>query len=336
MESLMSSLFQRSVEIIQRNQSPSGAYVASPNFPTYRYCWFRDGSFIAYAMDLTGQRESAARFHAWAAAAVNARADLVRRAVDKARRGESLTGADVLHTRYSLNGQDGVEEVWPNFQLDGFGTWLWALGEHARLGDQALPAEWLAAAQLVADYLAALWNRPCYDCWEEFPDQVHTHTLAAIFAGLEAHGRLAGVDQSPSLHAIRQFILDHALAEGHFVKHTRSNMVDSSLLGLATPYRVVQPGDPHMRATVAKIEADLARGGGLHRYAADTYYGGGEWVLLTAWLGWYYVEMGETAKAQAALRWVETQADSDGQLPEQAPINLNDPTCLDPWRERWG
>ena len=123
----MSSLFQRSIEIIQVNQGPSGAYVASPNFPTYGYCWFRDGSFIAYAMDLAGQRESSARFHAWAADAVNARADLARRAVVKARRGESLTGADVLHTRYTLDGQDATGEVWPNFQLDGFGTWLESL-----------------------------------------------------------------------------------------------------------------------------------------------------------------------------------------------------------------
>jgi GH15 family glucan-1,4-alpha-glucosidase len=336
MESLMSSLFTRSIEIIQRNQSPSGAYVASPNFSNYHYCWFRDGSFIAYAMDVVGQRESSARFHAWAAAAVNARAGLVRRAVDKARRGETLTGADVLHTRYSLNGQDGIQEVWPNFQLDGFGTWLWALGEHTRRAEGALPAEWLRAAALVADYLTALWTRPCYDCWEEFPDQVHTHTLAAIFGGLEAYGRLAAADQSPTLHAIHQFIWDHALAEGHFVKHSRSNAVDASLLGLATPYRVVQPGDPLMRATVARIEVDLARGGGLHRYAADTYYGGGEWVLLTAWLSWYYAELGEAAKAQAALRWVEAQADSQGQLPEQVPTHLIDPSYLQPWRERWG
>jgi len=28
----------------------------------------------------------------------------------------------------------------------------------------------------------------------------------------------------------------------------------------------------------------------MHRYADDTYYGGGEWVLLATWLGWYYVE----------------------------------------------
>jgi GH15 family glucan-1,4-alpha-glucosidase len=336
MESLMTSLFERSVEIILRNQSPSGAYVASPSFPTYQYCWFRDGSFIAYAMDLVGQPESAARFHAWAAAAVNARTDLVQRAVTKARRGGSLTGGDILHTRYTLDGQDALGEAWPNFQFDGFGTWLWALSEHARLGGGVLPPEWLQAAGLVADYLAALWARPCYDCWEEFPDHVHAHTLAAIYGGLEAYGHLTGADQVATLAALRQFIFDRLLTNGRFVKYAGSTAVDASLLGLATPYRVVEPGDPVMRATVAQIKADLECGGGLHRYAADTYYGGGEWVLLTAWLGWYYAEIGEAANAQAALAWVEAQADDGGQLPEQVPARLNDAHYLAPWRARWG
>jgi NHL repeat/Glycosyl hydrolases family 15 len=51
----INDLYQRSILIILQNQSPSGAYIASPNFPTYAYCWLRDGSFIAHAMDRTGQ-----------------------------------------------------------------------------------------------------------------------------------------------------------------------------------------------------------------------------------------------------------------------------------------
>jgi GH15 family glucan-1,4-alpha-glucosidase len=332
----MTDLVQRSIDVILRYQDPSGAYVASPNFPAYQYCWFRDGSFIAYAMDLAGQGESAARFHAWAAAAINARADLVKRAVQKARRGEPLTGIDVLHTRYTLDGQEATGEVWPNFQLDGFGTWLWALSEHAHFDAKGLPPDYLQAAGLVADYLTALWAQPCYDCWEEFPDKLHTHTLSAIYGGLRAYSRLADTNLAPTLAAIRQFIFNQLRSDGRFVKYAGSTAVDASLLGMATPYRVVDPGDPVMRATVVQIEADLERGGGLHRYAADTYYGGGEWVLLTAWLAWHHAERGEAAKAKAALAWVEAQADERGQLPEQVPVNLNDPTYLRPWQVRWG
>src|SRR5512136_91991 len=122
----MTDLYQRSIEIILANQSPSGAYVASPNFPTYHYCWFRDGSFVAYAMDLAGQHESAACFHTWAARAVNRRADVIRRNPGRVLRAEGaepnefkeaqpdpkevLRDSDVLHTRLTLEGEDGVEQ----------------------------------------------------------------------------------------------------------------------------------------------------------------------------------------------------------------------------------
>ncbi len=333
----MIDLRRRSVEIMARYQSPSGAYVACPNFPTYNYCWYRDGAYCAYAMDLAGQHDSAARFHAWAARAVCARAAVVERAVLKARRGEPLSGADCLHTRYTLDGGEASAEEWPNFQLDGFGTWLWALGEHRRLARRSeLDGDLLPAAELVARYLAALWMRACFDCWEEYAEHVHPHTLAAIYGGLRAHSEYAGRDHGAALEAIRGFLDRQGVSNGHFVKFAGTTDVDASLLALAVPYGVYALDDPRIESTVARIEADLRRGGGVHRYAADTYYGGGEWVLLTAWLGWYYARRGERDRAAEALRWVEAQADERGWLPEQVPANLNDPAYLEPWRARWG
>lgn len=331
----MTDLFQRSVEIILQNQSHTGAYLASPNFDTYRYCWFRDGAFIAYAMNLAGEHESTHRFHNWAATAVNHRAAIVEQAIAKARRNEPLELSDILDTRYTVDGEAGDEE-WPNFQLDGLGTWLWALQQHQQLSEMPLPAAWFRAAGLVADYLAALWQRPCYDCWEEFPDKIHMYTLAAIYAGLQAHTSLSKANHESILARIKQFLCEKGVSQGYFVKYVGSEQVDANLLGLSTPYRVVEPDNLFMRATVAKIETMLHRNGGVHRYVDDTYYGGGEWVLLTAWLGWYYAEVEEREKALAAKKWIEDQADEQGNLPEQIPATLNDPAYYKPWRKRWG
>jgi GH15 family glucan-1,4-alpha-glucosidase len=112
--------------------------------------------------------------------------------------------------------------------------------------------------------------------------------------------------------------------------------VDASLLGLATPYRLLTPDDQLMRKTVARVEEDLHFTGGVHRYQADTYYGGGEWVLLTAWLGWYYAELGETSRATELLCWVEAQADADGLLPEQVSGHLLAPAYYAQWTGKWG
>lgn len=331
----MSDLVRASIEIILQNQSPGGAYLASPNFPPYRYCWFRDGAFIAYAMDLVGQPDSAARFHDWAATNILKRAAVIERAVSKARLGQPLEAAEFLHTRYSVDGEE-TGEAWPNFQLDGFGTWLWSLAEHCRLHG-ALPGEsWLSAARLVAAYISVLWTQPCYDCWEEFPDQVHPYTLAAIYGGLQAHAALSGADHSQTTHLIQAFLHQHAILDGHFVKYIGSQEVDASLLGLAVPYRLVSPDDPLMRTTVAEIVARLYSPGGVHRYARDTYYGGGEWVLLTAWLGWYYTQVGDWPSARACLDLVQAQAGPHGFLPEQVPSSLNDPSCYPYWLDRWG
>lgn len=332
----MSDLLQRSVEIILSNQHASGAYLACPNFPTYHYCWFRDGAYTAYAMDLVGEHASAARFHAWAAGVILPRAEIVKRAVAKAQRGERLTGEDWLHTRYTVDGQPSNED-WPNFQLDGFGTWLWSLAEHYRLAEKPVSEDILRAARLVAAYLAALWKYPCFDCWEEFPDQIHIYTLAAIYGGLMNFTSLSGMDQSQVLSELKAFILENGIRDGCFSKYVGSVDVDASLVGLAVPYQVLDPVHPLMKATVARIESCLRRGGGgVHRYVHDTYYGGGEWVLLTAWLGWYYSRIGEGENAQALMRWVEAQADEQSQLPEQVPATLNDPALYEPWRQRWG
>lgn len=331
----MSDLFQRSVQIILDNQSPTGAYPACPSFPTYRYSWYRDGSFIAYAMDLAGESGSAARFHDWAAATIIEHADLVQRAIRKVNRGEKIDPEDVLHTRYTVDGLPASED-WPNFQMDGFGTWIWALAEHRRINQAAVKDSWLRAANLVAEYLSALWDQPCYDCWEEFPDHIHPHTLAAIYGGLAAHEKIGGTDHRPLLNEIRRFIIEHAVSGDHFIKLSGHTGVDASLLGLAVPYAVVSPDDPLMIATVAKIENTLRCGGGVHRYAADSYYGGGEWVLLTAWLGWYYAALGEHEKVRSALDWIEAQALPNGFLPEQIPVSLNRPDYYDYWRKRWG
>jgi GH15 family glucan-1,4-alpha-glucosidase len=113
--------------------------------------------------------------------------------------------------------------------------------------------------------------------------------------------------------------------------------VDASLLGVALPYRMLESGDPLFQGTVARIEADLHRPqGGVYRYLGDTYYGGGEWLLLAAWLGWYHAERGDRARAADLLDWVEAQADPDGNLPEQVSEHLLSPPHYAEWVGRWG
>jgi GH15 family glucan-1,4-alpha-glucosidase len=331
----MVDLYRHSFDVILGNQAPSGAYVACPNFPNYRYSWFRDSSFIAYALDLNGSHASSARYHQWVAEVVTRREALIHQAIAASAAGKMPDGSTILHTRYTLDGEEAKDDGWQNNQLDGFGTWLWELEQHSRLSGKSLPVEWLHTAGLVAAYLEALWRFPCADCWEEHPDMVHAHTLAAIYGGLAACSHLDGVDRGPTLAQIREMLTSKLVYQGHFVKSIGTQVVDASLISLAVPYRVVEPDDSRMQATIRKIEADLTVGG-VHRYPTDTYYGGGEWVLLAGWLGWYHAAAGNRERAMQLAAWMEAQADGEGNLPEQVPQSLIDPQMYQPWVDRWG
>lgn len=319
-------------------QDRSGAFSAGAGFSQYGQSWLRDGAFIAHALDLAGEHESAARFHGWVASCILPLSGHVDRLIGARAAGEPISEFEFLPARFAVSGE-WVRDGWPNFQLDGYGQWLWSLAAHARAtGTDDLPDEVAATVEVVVRYLAAFWNEPCYDSWEEHRSQLHTATLASVAAGLRDIALVVPAVAATAgavAQAARDFLFQECTVDGTFVKHVRNPAVDSALLWLATPFDIVPVSDSRMTATVTRIEHDLL-GGGLRRYAADTYYGGGEWVLLTAWLAWHRRRAGRPAEADALLEWVEAQRDPDGGLPEQVPGADAHPFFLEHWTSCWG
>jgi isomaltose glucohydrolase len=341
----MDELIERSIQIIKSGQGESGAYYACPVYPTYRYCWFRDGAFIANAMDQWGQHQSAARFYDWAAHLVAASAASVDRVVQAAAANRAPDPADLLHTRYTLDGKPGNAD-WPNFQLDGFGTLLWGFGRHIAATKTRRPSAWTDATRLLVRYITALWRRPNFDCWEEFADRIAVSTLAALYAGMRtAEAGLAGTPladvAAETAVSIRTFVLERGTKDGHLLKQIGGeDVVDGSLLWACVPFgefALFAPSDPVMQGTAARIEHDLVGGtGGVHRYRADTFYGGGEWMLLTALLGEYRLAAGDKAGARRCLAYVAGHADAAGNLPEQSSAAVLAPTRVQEWIDCWG
>jgi len=333
-------LAHHSVAVIRAGQAASGAYVASPNFPVYRYSWLRDGAFIADAMSRAGEIASAEAFFGWCAGVLVERRERVERLLARRAAGESIQASDFLHTRYTLDGRESDAE-WENFQLDGYGAWLWALDEHRRRHGRPIEP-FVAGAALSAAYVAAFWTHPSYDWWEEHAVERHTSTLAAIHAGLRAALRWpelpAALRSSVGQAASELAELVHADAArlGHLPKWLGGDTVDASLIAVATPFAMLAVDNPLMVATVDAIEVELVHAGGVHRYALDTYYGGGEWLLLAALLGWHYVEAGRSHDAWAELTWIARHATPEGDLPEQVPDHLLAPAQFAPWTQRWG
>jgi GH15 family glucan-1,4-alpha-glucosidase len=330
-------LVASSVATMLKNQGPSGAFIASPDFAEYRYCWLRDGSFTAYALDCAGEHEASRAFHEWSAAAIEGIVPAIEHALDRRAAGEPIDPRRMPPARFSLSGCP-VGDDWPNFQIDGYGTWLWSLQQHLdKSGEKAIPSLLAPSVETVGRYLVEFGTSPCYDVWEESGDSVHTATLGCVFAGLEAAASMLGRPAfAESADMVRSALVDQARRLGRFAKSDRDQQVDAALLWLCEPFRVVAPDEPAFAETLRQIVAELDFDGGLRRYPSDTYYGGGAWPVLTASLGWAHAAAGDLAAAQRCQDWVTDHFDDQGRLGEQFGGDRRDPEHYLEWVERWG
>src|ERR1700760_4432461 len=98
---------------------------------------------------------------------------------------------------------------------------------------------------------------------------------------------------------------------------------------MSVPLGVFPAGDPRVVATIDAIKRELVGpSGGVYRYRGDTYYGGGEWLLLTSSLAWHEALAGDRALAAELSEWVRAQAAPNGDLPEQVTGHAQDPAMV--------
>ena len=328
---------RRSVDVLRQGQAASGAFVASPNFPTYRYAWLRDGAFCAHALDLVGESTASDAFHSFVARSIEAHRSMIETAIAKVAAGETPQPEQMPPARYTLDGSleqpDG--EPWPNFQVDGYGMWLWALAQHLTTPPSA---ELRSTVELVARYMQASWQLKSFSCWEEFDDGEHASTLGAIVAGLDAAAALLLDPQwADEADRVRGNLLGRFVSGGRLARGPADPRLDGSLLWLGVPFGVLPLGDPILEATVEGIRRELLRpGGGVYRYLGDTYYGGGEWILLACSLGWHEARAGNADAIPPLREWVRAQARPNGDLPEQVTDHALEPDMTAPWVARWG
>jgi GH15 family glucan-1,4-alpha-glucosidase len=331
-------LVPRSIEVLKAGQAPSGAFIASPSFNVYRYAWLRDGAFCAHALDVVGERDAASAWHDWVARSVEAHRDLIESATRRVAEGETPPPETMPPARYTLDGaleHPDDDNPWPNFQVDGYGMWLWALERH--LAGRGLRPGLEVGVQLVASYLEAAWRLKCFNCWEELDGGAHASTLGAAYAGLTAAARLLGNGDEQVAECVRAELLDRYILDGRFKRGADDARLDGSLLWLGVPFGVLAVDDQLVTGTVEGIRRELTGpGGGVYRFRGDTYYGGGEWLLLTSSLAWHDAVTGDASGAEASQEWVRARALPNGDMPEQVTDAAQEPQMIEPWVRRWG
>lgn len=129
--------------------------------------------------------------------------------------------------------------------------------------------------------------------------------MGASIAGLSAaSGLLDDPAFAETAKGLEDLLLRDFVRNGSLVKHDATAAVDASLLWLALPLGVVATDDPLFVETARRVDDELeAPGGGIRRYLGDTFYGGGEWLLLTCWSGWVHAAAGRAERAMERLAW---------------------------------
>ncbi len=382
-------LYVRSLLLARAQTDAAGAIVASPDSdisgaysPTgksvapvtdlfrghenYAYCWPRDGSFVAIALNDAGYDPAARRFLEFCA-----------RNMSQSRDGRHA----YMLQKYLSNGSVASNVIaWIDdrgasrlpIQEDETALVLIALRNHyERTHDWEFVASlyhgmMTKMANFLADFRdpATGLPLPSQDLWEE-GEGVHAFTVATVWRALRDVAYFTELFSEPALtelylraadeikRGVEEHIYDdaagrfaRALRRDHLGRYQRDSTVDASLWALSY-FGMFDADDPRMVATMASVESTLTvagEHGGLARYEGDRYQqrqraadmgvAGNPWFLCTLWLAQYKVQRAKhLADLEPALRLIERVAAGalpSGALPEQIDPASGEPAGATP------
>jgi GH15 family glucan-1,4-alpha-glucosidase len=273
--------------------APSGALVAAPTAALpeqlgggrnwdYRFTWIRDASFSVYALLGLGFTEEARAFIGWLSDRVKERA------------GKSGTTGP-LNVMYRVDGSSDLDEQilghWEGYagsapvrigngastqlQLDIYGEALDSMYFAHQHGIQVGYGGWTSMRENL-DWLDDHWDQTEEGIWETRGGKKDfTYGRVMSWVALDRALRLAEAKGWPSTHGRwqteRDAVYEQVMAKGWneerqaFVQHYGSDVLDSSLLRMAT-VGFISPEDPIWASTLDAIDRELVSDSLVYRY----------------------------------------------------------------------
>jgi len=322
---------------------PTGGMVAAPtaSLPErrggqrnwdYRFCWLRDSTLTLLALLHAGLDDDARAWIGW---------------LERTVAGEPIE----LQPLYSVAGDRTILE-WEAPWLSGYeGARPVRFGNGAvdqlqlDIYDDILDTLHVAADRgiieregfdrlicLLAEALAHKWRSPDAGMWEaRGPEQHHVYSKIMCWVAFDRASRwFSGRDPKEEARwadlarKVRAEVMAHGLDEtsNHFVATFGGRELDAALLRIPM-VGFLPAADPHVAATVAKIEDQLIRDGLVVRYDTDKTDDGlagseGAFLPASLWLVEVYILQGRQADARALFDRVAGLSNDLGLLSEEA------------------
>lgn len=360
-------LYQRSLLLIRAQIDNRGAIIASTDSDiitllkdTYSNMWTRDGAFVARALDIASSNEVSQRFFDFCARNINSDGYFLQKyASDGSLAGQWMPWAD----------EQGKMQL--PIQEDETALVIWCLWHHYNkfCNIEFVRSHYQRLVKNAADFMVSYREphtnlpAPSYDVWEERRG-IHSFTVAAVWAGLQAAANLAEIlgEEEPAeqyrkaaveiKEAAMKYLFDKKL--GRFLRSITIDAdsvvepdytIDSSICGLFL-FGMIQATDPIIESTMASLIDRLwckTKTGGIARYENDNYHQvsqdisnvpGNPWFVCTLWVADYYIaraqSLDDLRPARDILCWAKHCATSSGILAEQIHPDTCEPLSVSP------
>lgn len=359
------TLYRRSLLVFKlMSDEQTGAVIAAPEFDPgftacggYAYCWGRDAGYITVAMDLAGYHDLAGAFYKWAQVAQEPEGWWMHRHYASGHWGPSWGLLQVDETGSILYGMavharlhGGVEfaaSVWESVHRAA--EWLVAhtgstgltctavdLWEE-RVSELTYSTAAVAAGLRAAAELALMVGQPeAASRYQTAAEQLVAALLTeGVRDGIFLRARYMEVSEQAYLEALHagKLVRRRTGPKGLPVYElVEDRVLDSSLLGISTPFEAVPADHPVMAATATALKDALWYGpaGGLKRYSNDRYRDGNPWILTTLWYGLWAADAGDLETARQMLDWAVARQTAVGLLPEQVDPVTGEPAWVVP------
>ncbi len=289
----------------------------------YSYCWPRDAVFVSKALDILSMTEITDKFY---------------EVFSKQTQSEN----GMWEQRFYTDGK--FAPSW-GYQIDETASIVFGVYSHYyKKQDKQILINTLEMNEKAVKFLQQYIDYICegkssgkeiftknesYDLWE-MNEGIHLYSLSAIYAAFNVmqtiykilEQKLGNIEKLEEYKTkIKKYCMENLYNKETKVlkRNTRDDVMDISMLGAITPFRMLDVNQPEVVNTIEKMEMTLQTyTKGYLRFEHDNYMGGNNpWVIATLWKMLYDIKKNDTIKVQNAMEFILNTATEHGFLSEQ-------------------